>query len=240
MPRFFKENFENDPVISGSDGLHIAKSLRMKPGEELTVCDLAGYDYLCSINSISGDTVFLSINQKIKNSTEPTVSATLFLCLLKGDGNDSVIRQAVEMGVSEICPVISSRCVSRPDSKSAKSKTERWQKIANEAAGQCGRGILPKVLPVTDFGEAIKMAESLDRRLLFYEGGGRSLKELDLKPCGKIGLFIGPEGGFDKSEVEKAEAAGFITATLGPRILRAVTAPLAALGAVMLLTGNMD
>lgn len=240
MPRFFKENFETEPFISGADGLHIARSLRMKAGQELTVCDLKGNDYRCAVQSVIGDTVSLEIIEKLPNKTEPTVFATLYLCLLKGDGNDAVIRQAVEMGVSEICPVISSRCVSRPDAKSAKGKLERWQKIANEAAGQCGRGILPCVQPVMSFDEALKNAVNSDCNLFFYEGGGKSLGGLNLPKNGKIGIFIGPEGGFDKAEVEKAEDAGFTAATLGPRILRAVTAPLAALGAVMLLTGNMD
>ncbi|MBQ5810015.1 MAG: RNA methyltransferase, partial [Clostridia bacterium] len=174
------------------------------------------------------------------NKTEPSVNTALFLCLLKGDGNDLVIRQAVEMGVGEIYPVISARCVSRPDAKGSKGKVERWQKIANEAAGQCGRGILPQVHDVINLDECLKIGSQMDSALIFYEGGGIALSAIELPRSGSVGLLIGPEGGFDKGEVEKAKEAGFKVATLGPRILRAVTAPLAALGAVMLLTGNMD
>lgn len=240
MPRFFKSDFEAFPFIEGADAQHIAKSLRMKAGEELTVCDLAGNDFLCKISSVSPDRIDLSIGEKVPNKTEPSVSAALFLCLLKGDGFDTVIRQAVEMGVCEIYPVVSARCISRPDGKSGKGKTERWQKIANEAAGQCGRGILPKVHDIISFDQCIETASDADSALLFYEGGGKALSALELPRGGRISLIIGPEGGFDPKEVEKAQKAGIETATLGSRILRAVTAPLAALGAVMLLTGNMD
>ncbi len=240
MPRFFKKGFESQPFIDGADAQHIAKSLRMKPGEELVVCDTEGYDYRCTIISATADTVSLDVKEKVANATEPTVKAALFLCLLKGDGTDLVIRQAVEMGVSEIYPVVSSRCVSRPDAKSGKGKAERWQKIANEAAGQCGRGILPTVHGIISFEECLKLGAEMDSAVLFYEGGGKSLRELELPQNGSVGLLIGPEGGFDINEVRRAEECGFTTATLGSRILRAVTAPLAALGAVMLLTGNMD
>lgn len=240
MPRFFKNGFESEPVINGADAQHIARSLRMKAGEELIVCDTEGFDYHCTIESVSPEQISLKINQKVASSSEPTVAATLFLCMLKGDGNDLVIRQAVEMGVNEIYPVISSRCISRPDAKSAKGKTERWQKIANEAAGQSGRGILPKVQEVISFDKCLELGSEMDSALIFYEGGGKPVSALDLPKSGRIGLLIGPEGGFDPQEVEKALQKGFNVATLGPRILRAVTAPLAALGAIMLQTGNMD
>ena len=240
MPRFFKKDFENEPAITGADAAHIAKSLRMKAGEELTVCDTCGYDFRCKISAVFPERISLEITEKLPNATEPTVKAILFLCMLKGDGNDLVIRQAVEMGVSEIYPVESARCVSRPDSKAAKSKTERWQKIANEAAGQSGRGILPAVHEPISFNECLKFGAELDTAVIFYEGGGIPVSSLAIKGGQSVGLLIGPEGGFDEAEVEKAKQSGFSVATLGPRILRAVTAPLAALGAVMLLSGNMD
>lgn len=240
MPRFFKNGFENEPAILGADAAHIAKSLRMKVGEELTVCDTEGFDYRCRISGVSPDRIALEIIEKLPNATEPSVKAVLFLCMLKGDGNDLVIRQAVEMGVSEIYPVVSARCVSRPCDKAAKGKTERWQKIANEAAGQSGRGILPEVHEPISFAECLKTGEKLDNAVIFYEGGGIPVSSVKVKGGESVGLLIGPEGGFDAAEVEKAKQSGFAVATLGPRILRAVTAPLAALGAVMLLSGNMD
>ena len=146
MPRFFKEFFENEPFIEGDDAKHIAKSLRMRIGEALTVCDTKGNDYNCTISAVLDGRVELNIENIVKTVSEPSVHVALFQCLTKGDKMDLIVRQAVEMGVSEVIPTVSQNCVSRPDEKQLNKKQERWQRIADEAAGQSGRGILPKVL----------------------------------------------------------------------------------------------
>ena len=146
MPRFFKEFFESAPFIEGDDAKHIAKSLRMRVGEALTVCDTKGNDYNCTISAILDGKIELNIDSISKTNSEPSVEVTLFQCLTKGDKMDLIVRQAVEMGVSKVVPTFSQNCVSRPDEKQLNKKIERWQRIADEAAGQSGRGILPKIL----------------------------------------------------------------------------------------------
>lgn len=210
----------------------------MKIGESLTVSDTKGFDYNCVISGCSAERVELEILEKHKNNTEPTVFVTLYLCLTKGDKMDTAVRQAVEMGVSRIVPVLSTNCVSRPDEKAMSKKTERWQKIADEAAGQSGRGILPEVAMCMTLKTAAEDIKSDDLSLFFYELGGKPLCEIG-KTVRNISVIIGPEGGFSKEEAEMLEAAGATVTTLGPRILRAETAPVAAVAAVMLQSGNM-
>jgi 16S rRNA (uracil1498-N3)-methyltransferase len=238
MPRFFKEDFCNAPFLEGDDARHIAKSLRMQKGERLTVCDTKGVDYFCVISNVCDGRIDLEIEDKEASKTEPTVFVTLYQCLPKGDKMDSVVRQSVESGVSKIVPVMSANCVSRPDPKSLAKKCERWQKIADEAAGQCGRGILPHVASPITFNALTEEMKLNDINLFFYELGGKSVS--DTVNCEKnIGIIIGPEGGFTAREAEIITSSGVKACTLGPRIFRTETAPIAALAAVMLKTGNM-
>ena len=193
---------------------------------------------MVTAKSCSNDRVELQILEKVKNNTEPSVFVTLYLCLTKGDKMDTAVRQAVEMGVSKIVPVLSTNCVSRPDDKSLIKKQERWQKIADEAAGQSGRGILPEVTQCISFKKAAELIKNDDLCLFFYEIGGTPLDKLN-NNTKTVSVIIGPEGGFSKEEAEKLESIGARVTTLGPRILRAETAPVAAVAAVMLQSGNM-
>ncbi len=236
MPRFFKEFFEEAPFLEGADARHVAKSLRVRIGEELTVCDSKGKDYRCVVTSVGDDRVDLSVVEVKQNETEPGVFVTLYQCLTKGDKMDTIVRQAVECGVSQIVPVLSENCVSRPDEKSIAKKLERWQKIADEAAGQSGRGIMPKVLPCRTLKQMLGEIKSVDKAFFFYEAGGKLMQKQDIKTAAVI---IGPEGGFSKVEAELLEQNGAEVTTLGPRILRAETAPIAALTLLMFNTGNM-
>ena len=242
MPRFFKEDFEANPFLEGAEAGHIARSLRMKIGEALTVSDSKGTDFNCVISGITADRVELEIKEVKRSESEPDISVTLCTCLLKGDKFESVIRHSVELGVAEIMPILSTNCVSRPDAKSLKSKGERWQKIANEAAGQCGRGILPTVLNTTELSAFAKTIPDYDLVLFFYEVGGEPLGETiwENDTAKKIAVITGPEGGFTAKEAEMLSAAGAKTISLGKRILRAETAPLAAITGVMLLTDNLE
>ena len=150
-----------------------------------------------------------------------------------------IIQKAVELGVTEITPVMTAYCVSRPDSKSMEKKLARYQKIALEASKQCGRGRIPQVHPLLNFDDAINRQTQKDISILFYECGGLPLQKLISPEQKKISVFVGSEGGFSKSEAERAEAAGLCLATLGNRILRCETAPIAGISIVMNLTGNM-
>lgn len=238
MPRFFKEFFESAPFIEGDDAKHIAKSLRMRVGEALTVCDTKGNDYNCTISAVLDGRIELNIDSICKTNSEPSVEVTLFQCLTKGDKMDLIVRQAVEMGVTFVIPTVSQNCVSRPDEKQLSKKQERWQRIADEAAGQSGRGILPKVKDAMTLTEAAKELSSFDKCYFFYELGGKTVEQIE-KDVKKIAVIIGPEGGFSLAEVEMLRNAGATVTTLGPRILRAETAPVAAVSLIMHNSGNM-
>ncbi len=241
MPKFFLSYVPDEQaVLTGEDGRHIAKSLRMRPGETLTLCDCIGMDYEGEILSIEGETVTIKILACTKCAAEPTLKATLYQALPKQDKFDSVVQKAVELGVARVVPVMTARCVSRPEEKALAKKVERWRKIAVEAAKQSGRGILPQVGDAMPFRLAVEEAEAAGGvNLLFYEGGGARISALVDESVRTLSLFIGPEGGFEASEVELAAAHGIRAATLGPRILRTETAPIAALAAIMQASGNL-
>ncbi|MBQ2676284.1 MAG: 16S rRNA (uracil(1498)-N(3))-methyltransferase [Clostridia bacterium] len=238
MPRFFEKVTGDDVIISGENAQHIAKSLRMSSGECITLCD-DGIDYHCEIQSVNADSVHCRVVKKEQNLTEPDVQVTLYQCVPKSDKLEYVVQKAVELGVSAVVPVLSERCVSRPDEKSAHKKGQRYNKIALEACKQSGRGKVVEVLPMISFAKAVDQIKNFDAAVLFYEGGGAPLKEIIAKQK-SVCIFIGPEGGFAPEEVELARQNGAVAATLGKRILRTETAPIAALTAVMLLTGNME
>ena len=240
MPRFFIDYVPSgQTAISDADGKHIARSLRMKIGEPLTLCDGKGMDYACEIESINGDEVMVRVLSSCLSISEPTVHVTVYQGLPKADKMDSIVQKSVETGAVAIVPVMTSRCVSKPDEKSIHKKTERWQKIAEEAAKQSGRGIIPQVLPLISLKQAAQQAAKSSSVILFYEGGGESLSKLITSESKEIAVFIGPEGGFEPDEVELITKLGGKTATLGTRILRTETAPIAALAAIMLASGNM-
>lgn len=238
MPRFFIDYIPDDEaVLTGEDARHAAKSLRMQPGEAITLCDCLGNDYLGEVAAVSPEAVHVRVLEIRKSFAEPAVRVTLCQAVPKSDKMDWIVQKAVELGVWRIRPVVTARCVSRPDEKAAAKKVQRWQKIALEAAKQSGRGIIPAVTPFVKFQRAAQ--EASGKRVLFYEGGGERVPLLAGPQDKELTLFIGPEGGFAPEEVALVRALGGRTATLGPRILRAETAPLAALTAVMLATGNM-
>ncbi len=226
-------------LITGEDARHIERSLRMRKGEELTLVS-EGTEYLCEIKDFLQGGAEVKVKASKPCDREATVQVTLYQSLTKGDKMDFIVQKSVELGVHRIVPVVTSRCVSRPDEKSLMKKVERWQKIALGAAQQSCRGIVPEVCVALSFEQALAEAQDLDCSVIFYEGGGERLREFTDKGHKTFGMFIGCEGGFDLSEVEKAKAQGVTPATLGKRILRAETAPLAALSALMCLTGNFD
>lgn len=227
-------------TVTGEDALHITRSLRMSVGEVITLCDPDRREHLCKIEAISSEGVTVRVSEAKDCFHEPTVDVTLYFALTKGDKPETVIQKSVELGAHRIVPMLTERCVSRPDKKSADKKLLRYQKIALQAAMQSRRGIIPEVGELISLADAAKQLDSFDRTILFYEGGGAPLREIIRQKDKTIAVFIGPEGGFDIREVELLREAGAETATLGPRILRAETAPLAALAAIMFHTGNLE
>ncbi len=243
MPRFFikqQQIDKNKISIIGEDAHHIARSLRMAVGEKITACDGEGMEYECKISSFSGDTrVECEIVSESRSAAEPPMRITLFAALTKGDKLETVIQKAVECGASRIVPFESERCVVRSKSDSEQRKTERRRKIALEAAKQCGRGIIPEVLPTVSFCQMLEYAEECGVVLLCYEGEGTEPlgRVLERELCGEVlpdvAIIVGSEGGFERSEVEMAVQRGFFSVGLGSRILRAETAPIFAISCVV-------
>lgn len=242
MPKFFVEQILGETIqLEGETAHHICRSLRMKGGEQLTLSDGRGTAYECVITAISNERVCLHVKEHHPDKSEPTIAVTLYQGVPKGDKMEDIIQKSVELGVTQIIPVLTVRCVSRPDTKSAQKKNSRYQKIALEAAKQSGRGIVPTVEPMMSFSQALSQGTQT-LKILFYEGGGAPLSQLipANEPLTSVAIFVGPEGGFEPEEVAQFCATGGVTATLGNRILRTQTAPIAALSALMLLSGNLD
>ena len=236
---FTDKNFKDRYIIEGEDAQHIKKSLRMKESEALTLVSPDGNEHLCVIENLSEGVEVKEVSSH-PCEQEPTVRVTLYQGLTKGDKMDFIVQKAVELGVTEIVPILTDRCISRPDEKSMNKKLLRFQKIALGAAQQSRRGIVPEVKPMLTLKQAAEKAKSDDVSIVFYEGGGKTIASL-LKDTPKtVSIFIGSEGGFEESEIEALVNAGTINATLGKRILRAETAPLAALSAIMFYTNNME
>ena len=235
MPRFFtpSENFDEGKVkITGDDARHIARALRMAVGDEITVADMQGREHLCKLTRIRDEECECEILESREGRTESPLEITLYMGYPKGDKLEVVIQKAVELGASRIIPFESSRCVKRPKDDKIEKQTARLQRIAEEAAKQCGRARLPRVQTPVSFKNAIAEARLSDLPLFCYEGDGtRSLKKVleektNAKACAVV---VGCEGGFSIEEAEFAISEGMIPINLGPRILRCETAPTYAL-----------
>ena len=223
--------------ISGSDYNHIRNVLRMKAGEEFLV-SCGGVSSLCRLDGFEGDSAVAEIIEEDYQSTDLPVEIYLFQGLPKSDKMELIIQKAVELGVHAIVPTEMSRCVVKLDDKKKKSKTQRWQTIAESAAKQSKRSAVPTVYDAVSYKEALTMAQELDILMAPYEcaDGMNATKNVlgKIKEGSKVGIIIGPEGGFEESEVEKAIAIGGESISLGKRILRTETAAITAVGMVML------
>jgi 16S rRNA (uracil1498-N3)-methyltransferase len=250
MARFFV-----DPVIqgekfiriTGADHIHIKNVLRLKPGGLITVCDEKGTDYECVISEISKEEIVLKIAGRSPSIAEPPIEIILYQAIPKSDKMDTIIQKSVELGVSSIIPVITEHTVVKVASeKDERRKCERWNRIAMEAAKQCGRGIIPPVLTPINFDAAINMSSECNVVVLPYElernGSLKTLlknQTLDHKVMLKIAVIIGPEGGFSEKEISVAVRYGIKPISLGPRILRSDTAGIAVISAIMYELGDM-
>ena len=239
MPRFFLETPPGDTVcLTGEDARHIGYALRMRVGVAITLC-ADGMDYQGTIAALSADTVTVAVTDKMPCKAEPTVSLTLYQALPKLDKLEQIIQKAVELGASRIVPVLTNRCVSRLSPQDFAKKQPRLQKIAHAAAKQAGRGRIPEVASLLSCREAIAALAAEETGLVLYEAGGTPIRDLQLPQTGRIGVFVGSEGGFDPAEIDMAKAAGITPVWLGERILRCETAPLAAISVLMYATGNL-
>ena len=224
-------------VLSGADAHHLAHVMRARPGETVTLCDGKGTDYACAVRSFGPDTVELEILSSSASVSEPGVRVTLYVGYPKQDRLETIVQKAVELGAVRIVPFFSRYCVAAP--KKEEQNNLRYNRIAFEAAKQSGRGVVPQVeLPVT-YKQMLADAARNDAAFFCYEAGGEPLLSR-LGGAETIGLITGSEGGFSPEEAAAAREAGCVQIGLGPRILRCETAPLAALAAVMTLTGNLQ
>ena len=238
MPRFFVEPeaiCEGHATVTGGDAYHIARSLRMAVGDEITLADGSGKEYICRLTKIRDEECCAEILREQASTCESPAEITLYMAYPKSDKLELIIQKAVELGAARIVPFESSRCIKRPKAEKIEKQTARLARIAEEAAKQCGRARLPIVEEPISFKKMLDEAKSAELSLFCYEGKGtKSLKETlsaGAAPSA-ISVIVGSEGGFSPSEAEKIKTAGAISVGLGPRILRCETAPDYALSAI--------
>lgn len=230
-------------VIGGSDVNHMKNVLRMRCGERFMVSDGNNRRYLCEVTGYEAGEAILQILEEQETDTELPCRISLFQGLPKQEKMELIVQKCVELGVCEIIPTATRRCVVKLDEKKAEKKTARWQQIAESAAKQAGRGMIPRVWEPLGYCDALKRAKELDVLLIPYElaeGMAETKRVIEaIEPGQSVGILIGPEGGFEKEEVRLALEAGAREITLGKRILRTETAGLAILSVLMFhLEGN--
>ena len=240
MYRFFVEESQiyNGTVhITGSDVNHIKNVLRMRPGEKILVSTGGEKEYHCAVSDFPEGEVLAAVEEVTAADRELPSGIVLFQGLPKGDKMELIIQKAVELGATEIVPVEMKRCVVKLDRKKEESKLKRWNAIAESAAKQSGRMMIPQVHSVLTMKEAFAYAKGFDVNLIPYElaEGMKETKAIldQVKPGMRVGIFIGPEGGFDVEEVEAAMTEGIHPITLGRRILRTETAGMTMLSILM-------
>lgn len=226
-------------TIVGEDVNHMKNVLRMKAGEHFSAADENGMCYECAIENLEKHQVTAKILEKKMGETELSSKIYLFQGLPKSDKMELIIQKAVELGAYEVIPVATKRAIVKLDAKKEASKLKRWQSIAEGAAKQSGRMRIPKIQEVKTYREALEMAKSLDANVIPYEcaegmNGTRKIFE-GIRPGMSVGIFIGPEGGWEESEVAMAQELGIQPVTLGRRILRTETAGLTTLSILMYL-----
>lgn len=230
-------------LLSGADAEH-ARVLRLRVGERIVISDGEGTDRVCTVQDISAGGVAVRVDETVPNGAEPSVAVTILAGLPKqGERSDYIVQKCIECGASRVVFFISHRCVAKPTTAGLDKKILRWQRIAEEAAKQSGRGVIPEVSAVENFAGALDLAVKTELPLLLYETGERTPLRDALRRAGaespkSAALITGPEGGFEPFEAELARRLDVTICSMGPRILRCETAPVAALTALMYETGN--
>lgn len=249
MPRFFvhPQQITSDTIqITASDARHISKVLRMSSGDSVTVCDGRGAEYQCTISAASADCVTLRIEDFNASASEPPITVTLYQALPKASKMETIIQKCTELGICKIVPCITARCVVKLENDgAARRKVERWQVIAQEAAKQSQRGIVPTIEMPLPFEQAVQSLAKHDLKFAAYElerrQGLRSLLQAASAARPKtVGFFIGPEGGIADEEAALLAKYYIPTVTLGPRILRCETAPVALTSMLMYELGDVN
>lgn len=242
MHRFFiPQLYAAEMIIKDVDAKHISKVLRMQPGDKIQIVSDDGVTAIAEIVSLQADNVVVRCLEKLAESHEPSVKITLAQGLAKGEKMDFIIQKAVEMGASSIVPVAMEHSVVRLEGAKADKKVERWQKIAEAAAKQSKRDIIPQVQAVQTMQQMLTNND-LQHKIIAYECEDRLGLKTALQSCDKLQellLIIGPEGGISEFELELARKNGAVPVSLGKRILRAETAGVVALSAILYETGDL-
>ncbi|GAA0862528.1 16S rRNA (uracil(1498)-N(3))-methyltransferase [Paraclostridium tenue] len=240
MDRFFVEkknvNLENNTcIIEGEDVKHISKVLRCRVGEELEICDNDNNEYICEITNIDKSQVDLNILKRVDIKRESDLKIKVYQGLPKGPKMEMILQKLTEVGVDEIILVQTKRTVVKVDDKKEDKKIERWERIIYEAAKQSKRGKIPKLRGVLSFKEALADMKENDFNIAPYENEKtKTIKQaIKGKDINNIGIFVGPEGGFEDTEINAIEEIGGQSVSLGPRILRTETASLVASSIVL-------
>ncbi len=243
MARFFMAGTNINggmAIMKGRDAEHV-RVLRLRPGEDMIICDGQGTDYKCRLVKADKEQVEAEVVEVVKCPAEPSVKVAVICGLPKGsDKTDYIIQKSVEAGADEIMFFQSARCVAKP--QNMERKMERWQRISEEAAKQSGRGIIPQVSWLEDMTAALDVVVKKDLGIFLYETGEReALSDVldNNREVKSIALMTGPEGGFEEFEAKLAKIAGMHICSMGERILRCETAPIVALTASMYATGNL-
>ncbi len=223
-------------VLPPEEAAHISRVLRLRRGDEITVCDGACNDFRCAIAELSPERVLCEIISCTRCGSEPSLFVTLYMGLPKSDKLEFVIQKAVELGVSRITPVEMARCVARE--KGGEKKLQRRRQLALAAAKQSGRGIVPEVTETVSLSEAAERMARDALRFLLYERAGKNAGLPELRDVRSLSFLVGPEGGVAPEEAELLGSKGVQMVGLGERILRCETAPITFLSILMYLSGN--
>ena len=229
-------------TIGGKEARHMGKVLRLKPGMVVGLSDGCGMQGEARIQSLTRDQVVLEVLRRFPSRREPAGELVVAQAMLKDQKMDLLLRQLTELGMTGWLPFISERSVPQPDERRQASRAARWARIAREAVKQCRRGRIPELSPVGRLDDVLEAGSRFDTRIMFWEGARQSLPMMaESDPAGarRVLMIVGPEGGFSDKEASAAEQAGFRLATLGPRILRAETATVAAGTLVQHLYGDL-
>ena len=228
-------------IITGSDARHINTVLRLKPGDKIGLFDGTGFEYEAMIEKSSAGSVEVLIARKFFSKAESPVNIIVAQALLKDRKMDNLVRQLTELGITKWIPFIANRSVPLPPKERLAARTQRWKKIAKEALKQCKRGCVPEIGDAVSFEEILNFEEKCDLKIAFWEKESKPVHAMIAQPgrsIKKIFVMLGPEGGFSMQEIERARTCGFVTAALGPRILRAETATIAACVLLQYLFGD--
>ena len=246
MRRFFveKDRIRNDTAcIIGSDARHIKSVLRLKPGDAIALFDSDGAAYEARISTLSAERVEAAVTRRYAGTAESRVQITLAQGFLKERKMDGLVRQLTELGICRWVPFMAERSIPRPDADRMRSRKNRWEKIAREAVKQCRRGRIPEIGSLLSFDDMLARGRTCDLKVVFWEGESEPLRRTRWQDAGGMPssawIVLGPEGGLTAREVAAARKQGFVTAALGPRILRADTATVAACTVVQSLFGDM-